>query len=649
MIHNTEISVKNQEVKYHLSFYGNITSPEAKTIEVTWERVCKQLAEPIVSDTKDVFLYGPYRMGDGAKRSNNNVIEISLLVFDIDDAHGRSAQDIVNLVADYDAILHSTWSHTRENPRYRLIIHLLNPIPAKHFSAVRNGFLFFNAELASIIDKACSDPSRAYYLFSYPSERSGLAEYIVNKGKPLDTATCLIPTQSNAQSLAINTSIPISAVAAGGQVKGGRNDALTKFVGGLIGQGKSFDDSLSLALAWNATLLPPLDGHEVVRTHGSIWKTHLRNHPGASTFGQPVSYTGIVNPNASKFTLIPASNLLAAVPPPRSWLLKDFLPNKIVAAIIAAGGTGKSFLAMHIAVTAAAGSSLFGKFIASKPSQVVFISGEDDSIELQRRLHAVTQGMPLAVRTSVGNNIYFIDLADSFELFTNKPAAGEVTMTDVPVMLVDAIKQITGGSVDLVIVDPVSRFRGGEENSAGDTTRFVQSLQYLRDQLSATVLTLHHVNKSANGATQNNARGSSAFIDGVRLVYQLNALTEQEVAKEYGACAVMPRILTLNSVKSNYGKPIDPVTLSKRLDGTLELFTMQAGEHQKLSILQEIKISKLSKTQFKKTYGSATGKFGLSEKALLQKLSELEKSGLITLPTRAIMHVTVAGETLLTS
>lgn len=587
-------------------------------------------------------------MGDEAKRSNVNVLEVSLLVFDIDDAQGRSAQDIVNLVADYDAILHSTWSHTPDNPRYRLVIHLLNPIPAKQFSAVRNGFLFFNAGLASIIDKACSDPSRAYYLFSYPNERKDYAEYIVNKGKPLDISTCLIPTQSNAQPIAINSSTPISAVASGGLIEGSRNNALTKFVGGLIGQRKSFDDSLSLALAWNATLLPPMDEAEVERTHQSIWKTHLRNHPGSNKLCESIKSISPTIPSKSKFTLIPASNLLASLPPPRSWLLKDFLPSKIVAALIASGGTGKSFLAMHIAVSAAAGSSLFGKFLATKPARVVFISGEDDSIELQRRLHAVTQGMPKSVNEAVANNIHFIDLADSFELFTYKPPTGEVNMTTVPVDLVSSMKQTIGESVDLIIVDPVSRFRGGEENSAGDTTRFVQSLQYLRDQLSATVLTLHHVNKGAkgNGSSQNNARGSSAFIDGVRLVFELNALSEQEVAKEYGVSPIMPRILKLNSVKSNYGKPIDEVTLSKRLDGTLELWTMQGGDHQKLSILQEIKISQLSKTQFKQVYGSATGKFGLSEKALLKKLDAYANDGLISISSRAAMQLTKLGENL---
>jgi RecA-family ATPase len=330
-------------------------------------------------------------------------------------------------------------------------------------------------------------------------------------------------------------------------------------------------------------------------------------------------------------------------------VIKNFLSSKIVAAIIAPGGAGKSYLAMHIAVSTASGSSLFSKFLPTKPSKVVFISGEDDKIELQRRIHAVTQDLPTSLKASVSTNIFFIDLADSFELFTNKSMTGEVFMTDTPRMLAECIKETAGDEVDLVIVDPISRFRGGEENSAADTTRFVQALQFIRDKLNTTVLTLHHVNKGAksNGSSQNNARGSSAFIDGVRLVYELNVLSDEEIKKLYGSPLIMPRLLTLSTVKTNYGSPIDPLVLSKRVDGSLELFNIPAGEHQKLAILQEIKISKLTKTQFKENYGDVNGKFGLSEKSLVKKLDDFEREKLIEIASRAPMQLTKLGEALI--
>ncbi len=639
MTKNITNVVLNQQVnkdRCPVSLFEGIKSTTAKIYDLHWEKVCAELANPFISDTKDVPLFGPYSLSI-AKRANNNVIEVSLLVFDIDDPQGRSAQEVINLVQDYDAIIHSTWSHTELEPRYRLIIRLLSPVPVKHFTNFRNGFLSLNPTLATIIDQACSDVSRAYYIFSHPIERSCCAEFVRNHGAPLDPTTCLIPSQANQTTSATMTPLAPSSV----QV-GGRNTALTSYVGSIINKGLSFSDTLTLALSWNQSLPQPLDVNEVTRTHSSIWKKHHLNNPAAQ------ANTSAVVSTTSNFRLISAGSLLASPPQPRSWLIKGFLPSKIVAALIAAGGTGKSYLAMHIAVSVASGSSLFGELIPTKPAKVVFISGEDDETELKRRLHAVTQGMPTALRTAIDTNLHFIDLADAFELFTQKPTVGEVQITDVPVKLTEAIKQIAGETVDLIIIDPISRFRGGEENAASDTTRFVQSLQYLRDHLGATVLALHHVNKGAkaNGTSQNNARGSSAFIDGVRLVYELNALSETETEKAYGKQIIMPRVLTLSCVKTNYGMPIDPLTLCKRTDGTLAQFGMQAGQHQDLSILQEIKLNPISKTQFKKAYGSVTGKFGLSEKALVRKLEDLEKQGHLITPTRGAMQLTPSGSSL---
>ncbi|MDE2056393.1 MAG: AAA family ATPase [Betaproteobacteria bacterium] len=645
MSNNTENIVLNQlvtEEKIPVSIYQNIKSPQGKQFEITWEKFCEKLNKPMVSDTKDVMLFSPTRLNATKLRANANVVEVSMLVFDIDDPKGKTLNQIIDLVSNQDCIVHSTWSHTPDKPRYRLIIRLSESISSEHYRKARDNFLFFNPELSTIIDKACSDIARAYYLFSYPEDRSQHAVFIINKGNPVKISDYLIRTYSPTLTKT-DTKINFST---DNVMEGSRNVALTKYLGGIIGQGKDYQESLSLAISWNASLADPLDEVEVTRTHQSIWKTHQKNHPVVTNLNLVSTHITSVN---RQFSLVAASDLLASPPPPRKWLINDFLPKKIVAAIIAAGGTGKSFLAMHIAVALAAGNSLFCKFIINTASKVVFISGEDDSEELQRRIHAVTRGLPTNLIESIKNNIHFIDLADSLELFTCKPISGEVSMTDVPVNLVKTIKEKLGDEVDLVIVDPVSRFRGGEENSAGDTTRFVQALQYIRDHLNASVLTLHHVNKGAksNGATQNNARGSSAFIDGVRLVYELNTISEDEIKKQYGASDIIPKLVTLSCVKSNYGKHIEPLTLAKKIDGSLELFAMQRGQQQKLAILQEIKVSQLTKTQFKQNYGGVGSKFGLAEKALISKLSEFEKEGLLTIPNRGIMVLTKIGESLL--
>ena len=632
--------------KGDFALYPCLTNTRAKEAHKAMRSVIKTLTTPIESTTKDTVMLGAYKLGLEQTRANKNVVSVSALIFDIDDPGRYTFDQLVEMVSPYSGIVHTTWSHTELKPRYRLIINLTRSIPAHEFEAVRDGFLFINPNLEEIIDKACKDISRAYYLFSYPPERAEIAACCVLMGAPVNPGHYKLPDDQDSKNIpTMIAQSPLQRVLQGGIKEGGRNDALATLVGGLITKGNSKDETLKTALDWNKTLVPPLEMTELNRTHDNIWKLHLNKHPEAA------QEASSLRANKKSFNLIPAASLLATEPPKREWVIQDFLPRKIVSSIIAAGGTGKSFLAMHIAVSVASGSSLFGRFQPTRPMKVIFISGEDDCPELQRRLHKATSFLPIHIRNNINANLHFMDLADSFELFTAKTNKGEVSITDVPSLICEQINSEIGSDIGLVIIDPISRFRGGEENMAADTTRFVQALQQIRDRLNTCVLTLHHVNKQSggNGASQNNARGSSAFIDGVRLVYQLNILTDTEVEKMYGKSPLTPKLLTLQSVKSNYGRPIEPITLSRKDDGSLELFGMVAGDHQKKAILQEIRISSLSKTQFKDTFGDAKGKFALSEKALVKKLDEFVEAKLLVTPSRSPMVLTDLGKKMLDS
>lgn len=73
--------------------------------------------------------------------------------------------------------------------------------------------------------------------------------------------------------------------------------------------------------------------------------------------------------------------------------------------------------------------------------------------------------------------------------------------------------------VRLIILDPVSRFRDGNENDNQTATRLVEVLESLREMTDATVLAPHHVAKAgaADGElTQDMLRGASALVDGFR-------------------------------------------------------------------------------------------------------------------------------------
>jgi hypothetical protein len=634
----------NLDIKNNFALFKNIKSIKAKEANKSLRSITKQLSTPIETNQKDIFLVGPYKLGPEGQRANQNIEAVSALIFDIDSPKGYTFDDIVALASDYFGVLHTTWSHTDKAPRYRLILHLIEEIAASNFSEVRDNFLFFNPELAGIIDVSCKDISRAYYWFSYPPERSGNAQCCVLMGNPINPRHLKTPEKRNYFLNLLGVSTPQTEGVMQGQiVEGYRNKSLASLVGRLINQGLTRNETYEEAIRWNKSVLPPLGIDEVERTHNSIWKTHLSKNPECDKASREA-----LQPSKKNFELIPAGNLLATLPPQREWVIKDFLPSKIVATIIAAGGTGKSFLAMHIGVSAASGTALFNKHQPKRAVKVVFISGEDDAGELQRRLHKVVSGLSSQARELINQNLHFIDLADSFELFTEKNRNGEIRITSNPGLICDQIIAQVGPEIGLVIVDPISRFRGGEENLAADSTRFVQALQQIRDQLNTCVLCLHHVNKSSGtSGSQNNSRGSSAFIDGVRLVFQLNSMAEKEIKNTYGGSLELPQILVVQAVKSNYGKPAETMYLERRDDGSLQLFDLMASDGQQTALLKEIQTCNLSKTQFKELYGGVNKKFGLGEKALLQKLELLNRDGLIETPSRNAMTVTEAGKKLI--
>ena len=333
------------------------------------------------------------------------------------------------------------------------------------------------------------------------------------------------------------------------------------------------------------------------------------------------------------FKLLSAGQVLEKPVTPRAFLISELLPQRVIAGLIAPGGSGKSMLAMHIGVALAGGSSLFGQFYAPRPGTVVFLSGEDDIDEMHRRLSAILATEAKGTRQSVNNNLHLVDRSEDFDLFTRRLTHGDAEITPVLDELVSAILAQAANPIDLLIVDPAARFRGGEENSASDVNRFIQALYTLKDRLACTVLVLHHVNKSAktNGASQNNARGSSAFSDGVRMMLELSLLDASDT-------------LVLSCVKSNYGRRPEPISLLRQADGTFRASNLTSKDMRTLSVMREIAHADMTKEQFKKQFGGKNRKLGISDRELRDVFTDLEAKGWLLADQRKPMKLTSTGQ-----
>jgi hypothetical protein len=114
----------------------------------------------------------------GLTRSAAVVVGVSCLVLDVDD--DTDLDRIWSLWPEHPRVLHTSWSHTLERPKARLVVPLLEPVPAEGWSRVWGWAKLHAAKAGVKVDLKCSDPSRIYFLPAVPSEDT-----------PREARTCL--------------------------------------------------------------------------------------------------------------------------------------------------------------------------------------------------------------------------------------------------------------------------------------------------------------------------------------------------------------------------------------------------------------------------------------------------------------------------
>lgn len=127
----------------------------------------------------------------GDHRTRHDVETISCLVLDVDHAPEARGAALLDKLAAYQYVLHSTHADRRDDRCLRVIIRLSRPVTIGEWpwfwqEATRS--------LGSLMDPACADAARCYYLPSRPRD----ADYFVveHAGEPLDVAAILASRRS---------------------------------------------------------------------------------------------------------------------------------------------------------------------------------------------------------------------------------------------------------------------------------------------------------------------------------------------------------------------------------------------------------------------------------------------------------------------
>ncbi len=179
--------------------------------------------------------------------------------------------------------------------------------------------------------------------------------------------------------------------------------------------------------------------------------------------------------------------------PPQRWLVHKQIVEKDQALIYGAPGSGKSFVALDIALCVSTGKPWLGRFPVQQ-GHVVYVVGEGAAgmqkrvaawmkhYNVQRLPHISWHVGPMSVHKD-GEIAAFLDVLDESICKDDGP------LRDMHGEVVEA-----GVSLKLVVIDTLSRCFGGRDENGEAMAEFVDKVQEFTRLRGAAVLTVHHTN-----------------------------------------------------------------------------------------------------------------------------------------------------------
>ena len=264
--------------------------------------------------------------------------------------------------------------------------------------------------------------------------------------------------------------------------------------------------------------------------------------------------------------------------PPREYLLTDertglgAWPTRGVAVIGAAGGVGKSYATLGLAVAIATGTLWLGVFRPAAPGRVLIVSAEDPADEIRRRIYDIARSA--GIRSIPDGAIDVIDVHDRHMPLLDADAT--------PTEQAHSLATLAGqrGPYALSIVDPLARVSGASidaDNVAACS--LVTALEVVVTAALGLVMGVHHTGQTArqNGRTDATAlRGATGLGDSARLVAIMTA--EDVPVGDTPGWADLGQIVTMTVAKCNHVRRWDPVQLRRGEHGELLPLDAGAGE-----------------------------------------------------------------------
>lgn len=245
--------------------------------------------------------------------------------------------------------------------------------------------------------------------------------------------------------------------------------------------------------------------------------------------------------------------------------------------LIAQGGTGKSYFLLALMLALATGIK-YGEFEPKRKYKVLGLFGEDCETIIQTRVKNIVSQLHLddiQYRYDLKNfnaqsviNMRLVEFGDH-----QNPKA-----TDKFKELCELLEreQDKGQPVDILILDPLIRFYGLNENDNQNASFFIDTIiGELQRKYGVTTILSHHVPKAnSKGAVvirikdieQISPRGAGAFLDNCRYALAMLKVRKDE-AKDYGIKEEdYKNYVAIKPIKNNYTGEIANPSFLRRYD-----------------------------------------------------------------------------------
>lgn len=233
--------------------------------------------------------------------------------------------------------------------------------------------------------------------------------------------------------------------------------------------------------------------------------------------------------------------------------------------LVAMGGTGKSFFALTWAVFRLLGLEFYADKELPPLNKITYMAFEENPEVLQKRIEDIMRLFNRSIKNTYQYPPSFPPLIPQEKNRDVFDRLNLLSMKGIPVRLlngdgtvnnkdVDLLKRNIPDGTDLLIIDPLIKIGGFNENDNCQAGYFAAVLEQIAVEKDLAILLSHHVSKQAgrDGINdQTSARGASAIVDESRATYPMKS----SVFK-YGKDSYIG--VTIESPKLNYMPPQEP-------------------------------------------------------------------------------------------